>query len=167
MLREFRDTDVDAVVALSRDPYVPMVTSLAANATEQQAAQWMRRQLGRLEEGVGFSFAIADAETDRPLGQIGLWLKDLDAGRANAGYVVAPTARRKGTARAALTALTTFAWTIPALHRVELYIEPWNTGSVRTAESAGYQREGLMRSHQQIGDARRDMLLYAAIRDDA
>jgi [ribosomal protein S5]-alanine N-acetyltransferase len=59
------------------------------------------------------------------------------------------------------------AWTIPALHRVELYIEPWNAGSVKTAERARFEREGLLRSHQEIGGRRRDMLLYAAIRGSA
>jgi len=38
---------------------------------------------------------------------------------------------------------------------------------VRTAERAGYDEEGLLRSHQPIGDTRRDMLLYAAIRTPA
>ncbi len=60
--------------------------------------------------------------------------------------------------------MTAFAWTLPGLYRVELHIEPWNIGSVRTAERAGYTREGLMRSHREIGERRRDMLLYAAIR---
>ena len=64
-----------------------------------------------------------------------------------------------------MTALLTFAWTIPALHRVELYIEPWNTSSLRVAEASGFQREGLLRSHQEIGGRRRDMLLFAATRD--
>ena len=53
---------------------------------------------------------------------------------------------------------------IPQLHRVELYVEPWNTASVRTAENAGYEREGLLRSHGEIGGRRLDMLLFAAVR---
>ena len=32
------------------------------------------------------------------------------------------------------------------------------------AEVADYQREGLLRSHQEIGGTRRDMLLYAITR---
>jgi hypothetical protein len=56
------------------------------------------------------------------------------------------------------------AQTIPDLHRIELYIEPWNTSSIRVAEAAGCQREGLLRSHQEIGGTRRDMLLYAMTR---
>ena len=50
------------------------------------------------------------------------------------------------------------------LHRLELYIEPWNLASIRTAERAGYEREGLLRSHQEIAGERCDMVLYAAIR---
>jgi RimJ/RimL family protein N-acetyltransferase len=68
-------------------------------------------------------------------------------------------------ATAALKALTAFAWTIPVLHRIELYIEPWNSGSVRAAEGAGFEREGLLRGHQEIGGRRRDMLLYSIIRE--
>jgi ribosomal-protein-alanine N-acetyltransferase len=53
---------------------------------------------------------------------------------------------------------------IPALYRVELYIEPGNAGSIHVAEAAGYRREGLLRSQQEIGGARRNMLLFATMR---
>lgn len=111
-----------------------------------------------------FSFAIADAESYTAVGAIGLSLQDLSAGRATAGYAVSPLHRGRGIATSALKALTSFAWTIAALHRVELYIEPLNTSSIHVAEAAGYQREGLLRSHQEIGGTRRDMLLYARTR---
>ncbi len=54
--------------------------------------------------------------------------------------------------------------TIAELHRIELTIEEWNIASVRTAERAGFRREGLLRSHQKIGGRRRDMLIYAVTR---
>lgn len=149
---------------LSTDPYVPLIGSLPANATRQEALDWVHRQRGRLTEGVGFSFAIADASTDRAIGTIGLWLAALAQGRASAGYSVTPGARGRGVGAAALTALTSFAWNIRELYRIELYIEPWNVASVKTAERAGYEREGLLRSHREIGGSRRDMLLYAVIR---
>lgn len=149
---------------LGDDPYVPLIGSLPAHPTAHEAMEWVRRQQGRLAEGVGLSFAIADVETDEAVGAIGLWLQNLAAGRATAGYSVAASRRGRGIASSALTALTAFAWTIPALHRIELHIEPWNTGSIKVAENAGYQREGLLRCHQEIGGLRRDMLLHAAIR---
>ncbi len=99
------------------------------------------------------------------MGTIGLWIRELDAGRAQIGYGVAPSERGHSIASDALCALTCFAWTIPSLHRLELYIEPWNGASIRTAERAGYEREGLLRSHQEISGERCDMFLYAATRE--
>jgi hypothetical protein len=42
-------------------------------------------------------------------------------------------------------------------------IEPWSTASLRTAEHAGFTREGLLRSWQRVGDQRRDMYMYALV----
>ena len=153
-------------IELGDDPYIPLIGSLPAHPSARQALEWIHRQRDRYTDGVGLSFAIADARTDRAVGAIGLWLKNLWAGRATAGYSVSPAHRGRGIATSAVTALTTFAWTIPDLHRIELYIEPWNTGSIQVAEAASYQREGLLRSHQEIGGIRRDMLLYAITRGE-
>lgn len=165
VLREFEVRDVPMAIEASTDPYIPLIGTLPANASEQEAQDYVDRQRGRLAEGLGFSFAVAEADTDRAVGGIGLWLAGLRQGRATVGYSIIPSARGRGLAAAALIAVTEFAWTIPALHRIELHIEPWNEGSIRTAERAGYEREGLMRSHQEIGGRRRDMLLYATVRE--
>jgi [ribosomal protein S5]-alanine N-acetyltransferase len=164
VLREFTDEDAHLAVELGDDPYIPLIGSLPGRPTAEQAREWFRWQRGRLAEGTGLCFAIADAGSGNAVGAIGLWLQNLPAGRATAGYTVAVAHRGRGIASSALTALTTFAWTIPALYRVELYIEPWNSSSINVAEASGYQREGLLRSHQEIGGTRRDMLLYATTR---
>ncbi len=49
-------------------------------------------------------------------------------------------------------------------HRVELYVEPWNTASLAVAERNGYLREGLLRDHHRLGGEWRDMVLLAAVR---
>lgn len=164
-LRKFHDHDVSMALDLSTDPYVPPIGTLPARATRAEALSWVQRQRHRHIDGAGFSFAIADLATDRALGGIGLWVNDLGEGRATAGYSIAPKERGKNIATTALTALTEFAWSIPQLHRVGLSIEPWNTASIRVAERAGYLREGLLRNYQEIDGTRRDMLLYAAVRD--
>jgi ribosomal-protein-alanine N-acetyltransferase len=166
VLRAFTDQDAHLAVELAEDPYIPLIGSLPAHPTVQQALAWIHHQRDQLAERHRYSFAIADAETDTAVGAIGLGLRDLSAGRATAGYAVSPLHRGRGIATSALQALTAFAWTIPDLYRVELYIEPGNTSSIHVAEAAGYQREGLLRSHQEIGGARRDMLLYATTRPE-
>ncbi|MHA7275108.1 GNAT family N-acetyltransferase [Arthrobacter sp. Hz1] len=163
-LRRFRDEDTEMAMALARDEYVPTIGTLPGHASQEEALAWVERQRQRHNEGTGFSFSIADAGTGRSVGQMGLWTRELHLGRAQAGYGVMPGERGRGIAAKALQALLGFAWTIPGLHRVELHIEPWNTASIRSADRAEFQREGLLRGYQEIGGERRDMLLYTAVR---
>lgn len=164
VLRELTDVDVHLAIELGDDPYIPLIGSLPERPTRDQALEWIQRQQNHYHEGTRLSFAIADSRSNRAVGAIGLGVRDLSAGRATAGYAVSPLHRGQGKATSALKALTTYAWTIPLLHRIELYVEPWNEGSIRVAERCDYIREGLLHSHQEIGGMRRDMLLYAATR---
>ena len=164
VLRPFRDADVGMLRDLATDPYVPLIGSLPLNASEQEALDFIERQHNRLDSGVGYSFCVAERADDIAFGTAGLWIADLAKGRATVGYTVAPFARRRGVAVNALRAVTAFGWTLSGLFRIELYVEPWNVGSLRTAEAVGYVREGLLRSHQPIGGQRADMLLYASLR---
>ena len=164
-LRGFRDEDAATVMEMSRDGYFPAIGTLTGNASAAQALEWVERQRNRYAEGSGFSFAVADAGTDRCVGQLGLWVRELEKGRAQAGYGIAASARGHRFAAAALRAALEFAWSIPQLHRVEAYIEPWNTASIRTAELAGFEREGLLRSYLEISGQRRDLLVFGIVRE--
>nr|WP_277605220.1 GNAT family protein [Glycomyces sp. L485] len=166
VLRRACESDAAMARELSTDAYVPTIGTLPSHASDAEALAWIGRQHRRYDEGTGFSFVIAAAGTDVAVGQCGLWLSELADGRATAGYSIVPSARGRGFAADALTALTAFGWTVPDLFRIALYIEPWNIGSIRTAERAGYAREGLLRSHQVIAGVRRDMLLLAAVRPE-
>lgn len=159
-LRAFQASDVDVVREAACDPLIPLITSIPASADREQALAFIDRQHDRLRQRAGYSFAIAD-DTGAAVGQIGLWLRDPDNGRANIGYWVAPSARGHGFAAEALGVLVDWARTLPELHRVELYVEPWNEASWRTAERAGFAREGLLRSWRIIDEIPRDMFMYA------
>ena len=84
-------------------------------------------------------------------------------GRASIGYWVAPRFRRRGYARAALARLTEWAGTLDGMHRLQLFVEPWNEGSWRVAEACGFECEGLLRAWERVGDAYRDMYAYSRI----
>ncbi|TFC54083.1 N-acetyltransferase [Cryobacterium sp. TMT2-15-1] len=89
----------------------------------------------------GYSFAIAD-ENDVAVGQIGLCVEHECHGCVSVGYWIRPSARNRGYAADAIDAVVDWARTLGQLHRLELYVEPWNEGSWRAAERAGFQREG-------------------------
>ncbi|MBZ4498865.1 MULTISPECIES: GNAT family N-acetyltransferase [unclassified Dermacoccus] len=48
--------------------------------------------------------------------------------------------------------------------RLDLFVEPWNEGSWRAAETCGFVREGLLRNWQRVGDEPKDMFAYAITR---
>ena len=161
-LRPFTDGDLGLIAELAADPYVPLIGSIPAVFTDAEGLAYLARQHQRLAEGKGWSFAIAELRVGRAVGTAGLWLND--GGPATAGYSVAPSARGRGYAKAGLRALTAFAWTVPDIDRVELFIEPANLASIAVARSCGYREDGLASHHMEIGGRLRDMVRYAAER---
>jgi len=166
VLRPFALDDLDVVREASADPRIPLITSVPAVFTADDGRRFIERQWSRAERGTGYSFAIADGVTGRAVGQAGLWLKDIAAGRASVGYWVAGSARGRRATAHAVRALARWAHDELRIARIELHVEPWNAGSIRTAELAGFRREGLMRGWQEIGGERRDLLLYARLAGD-
>lgn len=166
VLRSFRDDDLAFVREAALDAHIPRITTLPPAADDEQARAWIARQHRRVADGVGHPFVIAEEDTGTPVGQIGLWLHHVGPGRASVGYWVLARHRRRAAARTALRALSAWGLALPGVERLELYVEPWNEGSWRTAESAGYRREGLLRSWQQIGGRRRDMFMYSRLAGD-
>ena len=62
--------------------------------------------------------------------------------------------------------LARWALGVLAIPRLELYVEPWNEASIRVAERTGFRCEGLLRSWQEVGAERKDMLMYSLLRAD-
>jgi [ribosomal protein S5]-alanine N-acetyltransferase len=166
-VRGFRESDVDLVVSVASDPLIPLITTVPATGSRDDALAYIARQHDRLTSGVGCSFAIADAATDEAVGQIGLWTRDRGQGRAGVGFWIAPAHRRRGYATAALHAVSRWGFTLDGIERLELHVEPRNEGSWKAAERVGYQREGLLRSWLSVGGQRRDMYVYSLLRGES
>ncbi|MGW6721606.1 GNAT family N-acetyltransferase [Streptomyces sp. NPDC054995] len=166
VLRPWEMSDLPLIREASLDPYIPLITTIPAPYSEAAAEAFVRRQWGRAATGAGYPFAIVRSRDRRPVGAIGLWLRELPEGRASLGYWLTDLARGQGVARAALRTVTGWALRDLGVPRLQLYIEPWNTASARIAEDIGFRREGLLRGWQQVGDERRDMAVYALLNGD-
>lgn len=79
------------------------------------------------------------------------------------GYWTAPEFRRAGVVTKALSLISAWGVEHPGIHRLQLYVEPWNEGSGRAAERVGFVREGLMRRWKAVGDEPRDMFMYSLL----
>lgn len=161
-LRAWRRTDAAIVMEASQDELIPLVTSVPTTPGKPEALAFIERQRDRLHESAGYAFAIADRDGNA-VGHIGLFFVPGGFTRASVGYWIASAHRRQGFAKDALSTLTSWAVTLESLDRVELYVEPWNEGSWRAAEAAGYQREGILRAWKRVGGQPRDMYMYSRV----
>lgn len=162
VLRPFGTRDVPAVLDAATDPLIPLITSVPCPCDEAAALAFIERQHERLRTEVGWSLAIT--EGGAALGQIGLWLQPHQ--RASIGYWLTGAARGRGLAARAVRLLARFAFEDAGVERLELYVEPWNEASWRTAERIGFRREGLLRQYQNVGPERKDMFIYSLLRGE-
>ncbi len=144
-LRPWREADIPAVVAMSRDPDVLRFTNVPDPYGEDDAGIWLALQPARLRAGDGAAFAIVEPPGDRPLGAIGVRVLH-GRGIAEAGYHLAPEARGRGLATAALRLLSVWALRSLPIARLQLTTHLDNPGL------AAGRREG--RVHPRGGAAR-------------
>jgi RimJ/RimL family protein N-acetyltransferase len=111
-------------------------------------AEFLERWLGRYEDGwaTGDRAGFA-AEAGRELVAFAAFVQLDDAlKQGEIGYVVAPAGRGRGIATRAVSLLTAWGLGDLGLQRIELRIDPRNTGSEKVAERCGYMREGTLRN---------------------
>lgn len=71
-LRPFRESDAPLVQSVADDPLIPLITTVPTSGSLEDALAYIDRQHERLTSGAGYSFAIANHETDEMIGQIGV-----------------------------------------------------------------------------------------------
>ncbi len=133
--------------------------------TEPEGIAVVRRQWSRLTNGEGLALAIAEAPSDRAVGHLTLMFTR-QPGTVSLGYWLVPSARGRGLASRAVRVLVRWALAEVGLARVEAFVEPSNAASMRVLESAGFQREGYLRSYLAIGDGRADAYIYSLLATD-
>lgn len=160
ILREFDGRDAGRLLEAFRDPEYARWGH--GPATEDDVIAWMRE---RNDWSVGDrrSWAVSDPADDL-LGSVSLRHIDTDQGDAEAGYWVAPWARRRGIATAALRAAVGHAFDDLGLRRVYLYHAVDNPASCGVARAAGFRLEGtLLQSHRYGDGAFHDEHLHAVL----
>ena len=157
---------LDGVRALVSDPDVLRFTRVPEPAPLGFPEQWVGRYEEGRHDGLREGFAIEDAAS---AGFLDLALAptiDREGRTAELGYIVAPAARGRGVATAALRLLTDWAFSELAALRLELLIGVENQASKRVAERCGYEREGVLRSTHLKQGIREDVEIWSRLAVD-
>jgi RimJ/RimL family protein N-acetyltransferase len=164
VLRPYALSDLSLVRQAAADPFIPSITSVPRTYTDDAGRAFIERQHARDAEGDGYSFVIApEKDPATGFGSIGLWLQEIESGRASVGYWLVPDARGSGLAAIALQAIVTFAFGTLSIPRLHLFVEPWNVASARTAEAVGFRREAMLRGWERIDGEQRDCDCFALL----
>jgi ribosomal-protein-alanine N-acetyltransferase len=167
LLRGFGLSDLPLIRQATEDPYIPSITSLPASYSDDSGRAFIERQHRLASEGHGYPFVVCEAANpQRGLGALGLWLREIENGRASIGYWVIPSARGRHVAGMALRTVVSYAFDVLAIPRLQLFVEPWNAASRRTAEYGGFTQEALLRGWERIDGTQHDVYCYALLQQD-
>jgi len=164
-LRPWQEADLGVIAALCRNPDVARFTRVPDPYTDADARAWMDGLPGRLADGEAVRLAIV-AGGGEPVGSIGLRIDPLDRDIAEAGYMVAPAARGRGVATAALRLASRWGLRDLGVARVQLSTHIDNPASQRVAERAGFRREGVLRSWEELRGRRVDLVMFSLVAAD-
>ncbi|WP_033219791.1 GNAT family N-acetyltransferase [Kitasatospora phosalacinea] len=167
LLRPFTAADVEETRAACSDELTQQWLPLPRPYTTEDAAAWCTGVSHHLRtSGDGIHFAVADTDSGRLLGTVGLKKTDWPARVSEVGYWAAPWARGRGVMPEATR--TVGAWLLggQGFQRLQLFAATGNTASQRVAEKAGFQKEGVLRNAGYVHSGRVDLLVFSLVPDD-
>jgi ribosomal-protein-serine acetyltransferase len=150
-----------AVVDRNRAALHEWISWIDATRTVQDARRYAHFAESQFEQQVGFDYALRRHGTIA--GAIGLYDVDWVSRNGQIGYWLAPEARGQGLMTRACEALTRYAFTGLALHRLEIRCVVENHKSRAIPERLGYRLEGILHQAYLLHQRFRDMALYAAL----
>jgi RimJ/RimL family protein N-acetyltransferase len=140
-LREWRDDDLDDLVALLDEPDIARWTPMPSPFDLEAGIAYLKRARQSRMSGQRIQLAIT-ADGDRPVGEVLLFGVDAGLREAELGYLVGAGHRRRGLASGALSTLSRYARDGLNLTRLLLRIDPGNVASCAVARRCGYRLTG-------------------------
>jgi RimJ/RimL family protein N-acetyltransferase len=165
ILRQWRDDDVPAIVALCQDPEIVRWIRVPAAYDETDARAYLDSREPAARAGLAAHFAIAD-DAGRLLGSISLLRFSWPDRRAEVGYWLGAPARGQGHASRAVRTICRWGFRTLSLERIELQAALANPASQRVAERTGFTREAVLRSWLEGSDGRQDTVCFGLLVTD-
>jgi len=169
MLRPYRLRDTDETCRAIREslaeltPWLPFVHK---DYSLKESRAWIKKRPEDWKKGIAYDFAIFDSADGSYLGGCGLNKIERENHRANLGYWVRTSRMGQGVAPSATLLLAKWGFQELSLKRIEILVATDNKRSLRVAEKAGAQREGILRNRLLIRDKAYDAVMHSLIPQD-
>jgi [ribosomal protein S5]-alanine N-acetyltransferase len=155
-LREFMESDAEAIQVYAGDPEVTRFTSWGPNTPEATATVlvgWIQEQ--RISPRTECTLALVRSVDGVLIGGAGFGMTDWSTGTANFGYVLRRAAWGQGYATEAGRVVSDWALGELGLRRLMAHCEPANVASAHVLGKLGFERqEGLVSLPRTNGEVR-------------
>jgi RimJ/RimL family protein N-acetyltransferase len=145
LLRRPRESHAADALALLTDPDVARWNPAPAVVDEATAVRWCLSGADWSSGDHATGHAV-DVDTGRLVANLSVFAIDREHATARVAYRVVPWSRRLGYGRESLDAVSSWAFAVLDLARIQLEHAVDNVGSCRVATSCGYRLEGTLRS---------------------
>jgi ribosomal-protein-serine acetyltransferase len=166
-LRPLEEADAEALarlVAANRDYLARWLPWAAAGGQVETHLEFIRATRRQLEEDNGFQTAILDGE--EVIGVVGFHRVDWANSATSIGYWIAESSQGRGTVTEAVRALTTHAFEVWKLNRVEIRAATGNARSAAIPLRLGFVHEGVLRQVERHGERYEDLAVYSMLAAD-
>ncbi len=163
-IRLVEDNDVDELcrVVDANRAYLAEWLPWAGESGLETALDFVHRAQAQAEANDGFQANIVDFE-GAIVGFIGFHTIDWANRATSIGYWLAEDRQGRGTMTEAVRALTTHAFTVWGLNRVEIRVAVGNERSAAVPERLGFVREGVLRQVERHANGFRDNVVYSML----
>jgi ribosomal-protein-serine acetyltransferase len=163
-LRPFEESDADQLwrlVAANRAYLAEWLPWAAGESTVERHLEFIRQARRQAADDNGFQTAIVDGEAI--VGVIGFHRVDWTNRATSIGYWIAEASRGRGTVTEAVRALTTHAFEVWKLNRVEIRAATGNARSAAIPTRLGFTLEGVLRQVERHADHFKDVAVYSVL----
>lgn len=162
LLREFVESDWEAVLAYQQDPLYLRYNEWTSRSAEE-VRQFIQMFLNHQKQvpRIKFQFAITLKSTGKLIGNCGVRRDSPEAREADMGYELDSNYWGNGYATEAARAVLDFGFSHMKVERVSAWCVTDNIGSARVLEKIGMHIERRMREHQYFKGRWWDTLSYA------
>jgi len=143
----------------SRPELLPWMDWAAELPDEQGIVSLMRTWRGWFDLGRDRHYHVVERDTDQVIGAVGTHPRVRGKAR-ELGYWIRSDRHGRGYATEAVAAVIRAELDLMRLDRVDIYVEPDNTGSLRVVDKLGLTRQGLLPGHITFrGEPARDAIV--------
>jgi ribosomal-protein-alanine N-acetyltransferase len=161
-LRRVERTDAGGLHACFGDPEAMRSWDFPAFQTiaeTERLLSWLAKITNPYDH---LAWAVTESPSNACIGMVCYHHREARNKRLELGYILAPQRQRRGLGTEAVRALVDYCLGRLGVHRVQAFVHPDNTASIRLVERLGFRCEGgPLTDYWCVGEGYRSAMLYA------